>query len=160
MLDDNKCRYAHGTKKLLKHPSLSAENRIWDIEDMVRLGKKVGGCSYYAARKLYEGAEVIFCPYNYIIDPVIRKILDIRLKSSIVILDEAHNIEDASRSAGSIDVDEDMLEVLLIELKLTGRFGGEKDAHEQMEAIITGLYEAIKSEDINYVVKEYERQSC
>lgn len=127
---------------------------------MVQLGKKVRGCSYYAARKLYEGAEIIFCPYNYIIDPVIRKILDIDLKNSIVILDEAHNIEDASRSAGSIDMDEDMLEVLLKELKLTARFGGEKVAHEQMDAILTGLYEAMKSEDINYVVKEYERQSC
>lgn len=127
---------------------------------MVHLGKKVRGCPYYAARKLYEGAEVIFCPYNYIIDPVIRKILDINLKNSIVILDEAHNIEDASRSAGSLDVDEDSLEVLLKELKLTARFGGEKEAHNEMEVIIGGLYEAMKSEDIDYVVKEYERQSC
>jgi len=127
---------------------------------MVQLGKKVRGCPYYAARKLYEGAEVIFCPYNYIIDPVIRKILDINLKNSIVILDEAHNIEDASRGAGSLNIDKNMLEVLLKELKLTTRFGGEKEAHSQMDTIISGLYEAMKSEDINYVVKEYERQSC
>ncbi|KAL0140560.1 hypothetical protein V8B55DRAFT_1447814 [Mucor lusitanicus] len=160
LLDENKCQYAHGTKRILNHPSLRVENRIWDIEDMVHLGKKVRGCPYYAARKLYEGAEVIFCPYNYIIDPVIRKILDINLKNSIVILDEAHNIEDASRSAGSLDVDEDSLEVLLKELKLTARFGGEKEAHNEMEVIIGGLYEAMKSEDIDYVVKEYERQSC
>ncbi|KAL9555729.1 hypothetical protein MBANPS3_002226 [Mucor bainieri] len=160
LLDENKCNYAHKTPKILDHPSLKAENRIWDIEDMVQLGKKTKGCPYYAARKLYEGAEVIFCPYNYIIDPVIRKILDINLKNSIVILDEAHNIEDASRGAGSLDVDEDTIEALLKELKLTARFGREKEAHSFMEAIIQGLYEAMKSEDINYVVKEYERQSC
>lgn len=127
---------------------------------MVQLGKKVRGCPYYAARKLYEGAEVIFCPYNYIIDPVIRKILDINLKDSIVILDEAHNIEDASRGAGSVDIDETSLDVLLKELKLTARFGGEKTAHTQMEVIIEGLFNEMKSDDINYVVKEYERQSC
>lgn len=127
---------------------------------MVQLGKKVRGCPYYAARKLYEGAEVIFCPYNYIIDPVIRKILDINLKDSIVILDEAHNIEDASRGAGSVDIDETSLDVLLKELKLTARFGGEKAAHTQMEVIIEGLFNEMKSDDINYVVKEYERQSC
>ncbi|KAL9550370.1 hypothetical protein PS6_005585 [Mucor atramentarius] len=160
LLDENGCPYAHKTKKLLNHPSLRAEHRIWDIEDMVQLGKKVRGCPYYAARKLYEGAEVIFCPYNYIIDPVIRKILDINLKDSIVILDEAHNIEDASRGAGSVDIDETSLDVLLKELKLTARFGGEKAAHTQMEVIIEGLFNEMKSDDINYVVKEYERQSC
>lgn len=127
---------------------------------MVQMGKKVRGCPYYAARKLYEGAEVIFCPYNYIIDPVIRKILDINLKDSIVILDEAHNIEDASRSAGSIDIDETSLEVLIKELKLVARFGGEQAAHSEMEAVINNLFDAVKSDDIEYTVKEYERQSC
>lgn len=127
---------------------------------MVQMGKKVRGCPYYAARKLYEGAEVIFCPYNYIIDPVIRKILDINLKDSIVILDEAHNIEDASRSAGSIDIDETSLEVLIKELKLVARFGGEQVAHSDMEAVINNLFDAVKSDDIEYTVKEYERQSC
>ena len=127
---------------------------------MVQMGKKVRGCPYYAARKLYEGAEVIFCPYNYIIDPVIRKILDINLKDSIVILDEAHNIEDASRSAGSIDIDETSLEVLIKELKLVARFGGEQVVHSDMEAVINNLFDAVKSDDIEYTVKEYERQSC
>jgi Rad3-related DNA helicase len=87
-LDKNACSFSHKTRKILNHSSIKSENRIWDIEDMVKLGKKVRGCPYYASRKLYEGAEVIFCPYNYIIDPIIRKILDINLKDSIVILDE------------------------------------------------------------------------
>lgn len=118
------------------------------------------GCPYYAARKLYDGAELIFCPYNYIIDPVIRNILDINLKDSIVILDEAHNIEDASRSAGSIDVDETSLEVMIKELKLVVRFGSEQIEHGRMETVMTDLYDAVRSEDIKYTVKEYERQSC
>lgn len=51
------------------------ENRIWDIEDIVKVGKKTRGCPYYASRKIYEGAEVIFCPYNYIIDPSIYSVI-------------------------------------------------------------------------------------
>ncbi|KAI8645691.1 hypothetical protein BD408DRAFT_338253 [Parasitella parasitica] len=160
LLDENKCSFSHRTKKILNHPLLQTTNRIWDIEDMIQLGKEVRGCSYYAARKLYEGAEVIFCPYNYIIDPVIRNILDINLTNSIVILDEAHNIEDASRAAGSIDIDEASLEVLIKELKLTTRFGGERESHEYMCIVIGNLYEAVKSEDTVYTVKEYDRQSC
>jgi phosphate starvation-inducible protein PhoH len=36
-----------------------------------------------------EDAELIFCPYNYIIDPVIRSAMGIKLKGAVVILDEA-----------------------------------------------------------------------
>jgi len=45
----------------------------WDIEDLVSLGKKVAACPYYGARSLMNDAEIIFCPYNYIIDPSIRE---------------------------------------------------------------------------------------
>lgn len=44
----------------------------WDIEDLVQLGRMKGCCPYFAARSLMEEAEIIFCPYNYLIDPAIR----------------------------------------------------------------------------------------
>ena len=36
---------------------------------------------------------IVFCPYNYLVEPIIRKSMEISLKNNIVILDEAHNIE-------------------------------------------------------------------
>ena len=30
-------------------------------------------CPYFALRGLKEDAEIIFCPYNYLIDPMIRE---------------------------------------------------------------------------------------
>lgn len=135
LLEKDKCRYAKRTNTLLSHSSLKTTNRVWDIEDMVSLGKATKGCPYYAARKLYEGAEVIFCPYNYIIDPVIRTILDINLKQSIVILDEAHNVEDASRSAGSFVLDEHALDPVIKELSTIAKYGGERDAHRTLEFV-------------------------
>lgn len=44
----------------------------WDIEDLVDLGRNNSCCPYFSARSLMEEAEIIFCPYNYLIDPVIR----------------------------------------------------------------------------------------
>ena len=44
-----------------------------------------------------ETAELIFCPYNYILDPVIRRAVQIDLQDAVIILDEAHNIEDICR---------------------------------------------------------------
>lgn len=44
----------------------------WDIEDLVSLGKRIEACPYFAARSLMSDAEIIMCPYNYVIDPHIR----------------------------------------------------------------------------------------
>lgn len=44
----------------------------WDIEDLVQLGRDNCCCPYFSARSLMEEADIIFCPYNYLIDPVIR----------------------------------------------------------------------------------------
>lgn len=40
-----------------------------------------------------EDAELIFCPYNYIINPIIREGLEVNMRGSIIILDEAQYVE-------------------------------------------------------------------
>lgn len=36
-----------------------------------------------------DDAQLVFCPYNYIINPVIRGAMDVDIKGAVVILDEA-----------------------------------------------------------------------
>ncbi|MCI17889.1 fanconi anemia group J protein, partial [Trifolium medium] len=43
--------------------------------------------------------------------------MDVDIKGAIVIFDEAHNIEDISRDAGSVDIEEDILDKLQMELQ-------------------------------------------
>ncbi|XP_014471905.1 PREDICTED: Fanconi anemia group J protein-like isoform X2 [Dinoponera quadriceps] len=76
----------------------------WDIEDLLSLGKRIGACPYFAARSLMADAEIVMCPYNYIIDPNIRESMQINLKGNVIILDEAHNIEDICREVASVDI--------------------------------------------------------
>ncbi|XP_042516047.1 Fanconi anemia group J protein homolog isoform X2 [Macadamia integrifolia] len=104
--------------KVKAHPSLHSGgcHEAHDIEDLVKVGRAVNGCSYYAARSMAEVAKLVFCPYSYVINPIIRRAMEVDLKGSILILDEAHNIEDMAREAGSVDVEEDMLDVLQTEL--------------------------------------------
>lgn len=48
-----------------------------------------------------EQAHIIFSPYNYLIDPRVRQSMKIPVNDNVIILDEAHNIEDSAReSAG------------------------------------------------------------
>ncbi|CAJ1972622.1 unnamed protein product [Sphenostylis stenocarpa] len=77
--------------KVKCHPSLQKGgcNEVHDIEDLVKVGQLVKGCSYYAARSMSDDAQLVFCPYNYIINPVIRAAMDVDIKGAVVILDEA-----------------------------------------------------------------------
>ncbi|PIN05265.1 RNA polymerase II transcription initiation [Handroanthus impetiginosus] len=104
--------------KVKGHPSLRKGgcHEVHDIEDLVKIGQVVKGCSYFAARSMAQDAELVFCPYNYIVNPVIRDAMEVDISGSIIILDEAHNIEDIARDAGSIDLDEEVLLRLQTEL--------------------------------------------
>ncbi|XP_015429522.1 PREDICTED: Fanconi anemia group J protein homolog [Dufourea novaeangliae] len=84
--------------------------QVWDIEDLVTIGKEQNVCPYFAARNLMEHADIIFCPYNYIIDPDIRESMQLNLNDQVIILDEAHNIEDTCREVASVNFREDDLE--------------------------------------------------
>lgn len=113
-LKDHKCGFYHNALKLQASSELGPAGQlaVHDIEDIVALGKSKGirGCPYFASRALAESAEIIFCPYNYLIDPLIRDAMDIDLKGAAVIFDEAHNIEDVCRQAASTEVSQEDLE--------------------------------------------------
>ncbi|XP_066594564.1 Fanconi anemia group J protein homolog [Prorops nasuta] len=110
--------YNEKTRKIISSNSaLNAFNisRPWDVEEFVQLGRQNGACPYFAARDLMMQAYIVFCPYNYILDPFIRETMQINLKGTVIILDEAHNIEDICRSVASNDFRDEELEVISAE---------------------------------------------
>ena len=82
----------------------AGELLVHDIEDLVLVSRKKRACPYYATHHMLERSDIALCPYSYIIDPAIRKAMDIDLTGAVVIFDEAHNIEDEAREAASADV--------------------------------------------------------
>ena len=98
------CCY-HQKLKVLKqregtvaHPDADVaegERKLPDIEDFVAIAQQRELCPFYYARELQHSAEVLFVPYNYLIDPNARRALNIDLASDVLIFDEAHNIEKA-----------------------------------------------------------------
>jgi hypothetical protein len=51
----------------------------WDLEDLVQAGRAVKSCPYFASRDLVDAADIVFCPYVYLIDPKIRNAVRTRL---------------------------------------------------------------------------------
>lgn len=100
------CSYKKNKKALINDAALQpgGELEVWDIEDLVALGSDLKACPYFAARSIGKKADLVFCPYNHLIDPGVRGTYGIELEGNVVILDEAHNIEDACRNAASVEV--------------------------------------------------------
>ncbi|KAF5804016.1 putative RNA helicase [Helianthus annuus] len=124
LLKENKqkkagCREFMNAQKIRAHPSVKKGGcyEVHDIEDLIKVGEMVQGCSYFGAQAMAEVADIVFCPYSYIVNPQIRKAMEINVKGNIIILDEAHNIEDIAREAGSINVEEGVLFQLQKELE-------------------------------------------
>jgi len=72
-----------------------------ELEDDTSAYSDHAACPYYLSHTLVDKAELIFAPYQYILDPNIRNRLNIDLEDSVVVLDEAHNVESTLRDSGS-----------------------------------------------------------
>lgn len=108
--DSSGCSFFQAANILANHPSMRV---VWDIEDIVTKGRQFRACPYFTAKDIAERADVVFCPYNYLIDKLIRESTGIDLKNNIVIFDEAHNLEDQCREAASFVVTVSLLNVAL-----------------------------------------------
>lgn len=63
-----------------------------DIEELHKYAQEFTICPYFGNKDRASGADIIFMPYNYLIDEKIRENFDIPYNNSIIIFDEAHNI--------------------------------------------------------------------
>lgn len=77
-----------------------------DIEDLKGFGRKEGACPWFLSRAAARGqhCDILFLPYNYLLDRSARDSLDIDWTNDIVIIDEAHNLESMCADAMSFDL--------------------------------------------------------
>lgn len=97
------CSFHNNVDKLSKVPEVR-NTSVVDIEDIVTLGEKHKFCPYFMTKELKKQADIIFTPYNYLLDPIARKALGVELANNVVILDEAHNIERICEDSASFQI--------------------------------------------------------
>lgn len=86
------CRYNRVDPFMQKNPDVNHEPL--EIEQLVRLGHARGPCPFYLTREMARTAELVFLPYNYLLDSRARGGLSmLTLENSVLIFDEAHNVE-------------------------------------------------------------------
>jgi Fanconi anemia group J protein len=103
-------------------------------------------CPYYISRAIQPHAEITFAPYNYILDPGIRKAMNIGLKNTVIVLDEAHNIESTLCEGGSFKYGEiDLSQIVSV----LGPFARRNPNTGNITLIDTGV-----QEDTSFVAHE------
>lgn len=137
------CNYFKGTQAWKS----SAMNHLYDVEDLCRIGKQRKGCPYFLSRNLASEADIIFGPYNYILDPVIRRSMGIELEDSVFIFDEAHNIEDVCRDAGSMEINLDTLNDMIASLARACKYNMKPEVYDPLHALVVGVKNWIMKED-------------
>ncbi len=88
-----------------------------DIEELHEVGKKGMICPYFANKDRVTGADIIFMPYNYLIDEKIRENFDIRYENACIIFDEAHNVAQCAEDVTSFELKTKLLEGVVLELQ-------------------------------------------
>ncbi|XP_025057486.1 regulator of telomere elongation helicase 1 isoform X3 [Alligator sinensis] len=87
-----------------KSTEMELTDSIMDIEDLVKKGNKHRACPYYLSRSLKQQADIIFMPYNYLLESKTRRSHNLDLRGTVVILDEAHNVEKLCEESSSFDL--------------------------------------------------------
>ncbi|GAU11015.1 hypothetical protein TSUD_113080, partial [Trifolium subterraneum] len=142
----SKLRCGHFNKVIpyLKRNPTIGEEPV-DIEDLVNIGRTSGSCPYYLAKELHKAVDIIFAPYNYLIDRGIRrKYLSFSWSNSILIFDEAHNLESICAEAASFDLPSWLLTACISEAQSCVDFAiNESDDFATLKALLLKLEKRI-----------------
>eukprot|EP00210_Caulerpa_lentillifera_P000026 g25.t1 len=96
MIKAKRCPWHQRLEEYDNVPILQSHaSRVLDIEDLSTLGGRSGPCAYFFSRRMAEVADLVFMPYNYLVEKQTRDGLKSMFdwSGAIVIFDEAHNIE-------------------------------------------------------------------
>uniref|UniRef100_A0A803LRU8 DNA 5'-3' helicase n=1 Tax=Chenopodium quinoa TaxID=63459 RepID=A0A803LRU8_CHEQI len=84
---------------------------VYTLQVLRAFGKQKGWCPYFLARHMVQFAHVLVCSYQYLLDPKVAGIISEKMQcESVVVFDEAHNIDNVCIEALSVSVRRQTLE--------------------------------------------------
>ncbi|EEQ90245.2 chromosome transmission fidelity protein 1 [Blastomyces dermatitidis ER-3] len=95
--------------------------KVRDIEDIGKIGSKIGVCPYYASRSIIKYSEIVTLPYPLLLQRSAREALNISLKNHVVIIDEAHNLMDAISNIHSMSLSLTQVQLAIYQLTTYAR---------------------------------------
>ncbi|GAA6109576.1 general transcription and DNA repair factor IIH helicase subunit XPD [Tachysurus ichikawai] len=122
---------------------------IYNLDDLKDFGRRKGWCPYYLARYSLLHANIVVYSYHYLLDPKIADLVSKELaKKSVVVFDEAHNIDNVCIDSMSVNITRrtlDRTQANMDTLQNTIQRIKETDAaklQEEYRRLVEGLKEA------------------
>ncbi|XP_038642017.1 general transcription and DNA repair factor IIH helicase subunit XPD [Scyliorhinus canicula] len=122
---------------------------IYNLDDLKVYGKQKGWCPYFLARYSILHANIVVYSYHYLLDPKIADLVSKELsRRSVVVFDEAHNIDNVCIDSMSVNITRRMLDQCqnnIETLQKTIQHIKETDAaklKEEYRHLVEGLKEA------------------
>lgn len=83
---------------------------VYSFDQLIQYCKDAGTCPYFTVRRMIPYCNIIIYSYHYLLDPKIAERVSKELsKDSIIIFDEAHNIDNVCIESLSLDLTDDTL---------------------------------------------------
>ncbi|KAI0054070.1 DNA repair helicase [Auriscalpium vulgare] len=127
---------------------------IWTLADVLQYGREHGTCPYFTVRRMMPFVDVVIYSFHYLLDPKVAEQVSKEMsKDSIVVFDEAHNIDNVCLESLSIDLTRPMLDSAARSVnKLADKIEEIKttDAsklQDEYAKLVEGLQEAAEDED-------------
>ncbi|KAI9139228.1 helicase C-terminal domain-containing protein [Paraphysoderma sedebokerense] len=137
------CQYHLGVDKAKNDPMFSVETSVADIEDLIKYGEEMKACPYFLSREHLNQADIVFLPYNYLVDSKSRENQNIDVKNSIIIFDEAHNLESTCGDATSFELSSTDIALCINEADECIRIAGDMTYQGKFDADSYALVKAL-----------------
>lgn len=152
-----KCSYYKGYEE--KFASTEVTKKAFNIEDILEFGQKNHMCPYFTARAISQSAEIVLCNYPYLFDENVNaKVLRDLPKESVVIVDEAHNLDEVCIDSKSFKIDKYLLDMALKAVDVIGE-ANEKATGAMKSAVEAEMQNMIKKIENEALRKQLESNS-
>jgi len=126
----------------------------YNLDDLKSIGSSKGFCPYFLARWAIGQANIVVYSYHYLLDPKIADVVSKELaRNSVVVFDEAHNIDNTCIDSMSVKINRKLLEkcqnsISVLEEEI-GRLKAADSSRlrEEYDRLVAGLREAQERRD-------------
>jgi DNA excision repair protein ERCC-2 len=83
----------------------------YSLSDLREFGARVGWCPYFLARQTVPFARIVVYSYQYLLDPRVSRVVSSDFgNDTIIVFDEAHNIDNVCTEALSVELNERLMQ--------------------------------------------------
>nr|CAG4643731.1 EOG090X01B4 [Lepidurus arcticus] len=132
---------------------------VYNLDDLKEYGQTQGWCPYFLARYTVTHANIVIYSYHYLLDPKIAEVVSKEMsRSSVVIFDEAHNIDNVCIDSMSVKITRRLLDkcsnsIQTLETTITKiKESDTRRLQGEYQRLVEGLRDATTARDSDMVL--------